>query len=329
MKSDPRILRAREILVALDPMRVRGLSLPPALALMAKLIVLVLALRGYGHAAMPPRGVAFPAFFENLGSDTDWKNAATLLFFTGAILLFFNLRPRLGCALSGAALILATLANSGWFANSRLYPGCVLLLAGLWDGSTATVFAGRAQAVLLYFGAAINKVFDPDWWNGRYFEFWLREKLRVEWYARLADSLPPLSLSVFMGVATIALEIVIFVALLRRATWPLAFLAALTFHVAAFLVSGLDFGVFLYVGSLSLLVFAPRDFPRLSPRGGRLDTVRTLVGQPWLWAAIMAIFTLGDIVPLWTRQALAVIVTALAFALVLDRPDPRREAAVP
>lgn len=308
-------------LAARNPLTLPASSLPGPLLLMARLVVLVLLLQGYAIASMPLRGVPFLAFLENVGSEAGWRRALIGLFLAGAPLVIFNLRPRLGCLLVGASLILGTLINSAGYASSRLFPGCLLLLTSLQDGSTAARFALRAQIFLLYVGATLSKVFEADWWSGQYFEFWLREKLGIAWYARAADALPAMSLSIGMGVATIIMELAICVALLRRAWWPAALAVAVVFHVGAFLVSGQDFGVFLYVSILSFMVFAPDDlFPRLATLPIS-PVVRAWVSRPGVWLALFATLpSLGLVSRRGQKMAvLAIAVIAVWLILVFVR----------
>ncbi|MFO1448377.1 MAG: HTTM domain-containing protein [Opitutaceae bacterium] len=313
-------LRAR------NPFALPASSLPAPLLLMARLVTLILLVQGYAIAYMPRRGVPFLAVFESVGSEFDWKRGLSALFLAGAFLVFFNLRPRLGCLLVGASLVTGTLIDSAGYANSRLFPGCLLLLTALQDGSAPARLALRAQVFLLYLGATLSKLFEPDWWNGQYFEFWLREKLGITWYAHLADALPPLTLSTFMGVTTMVMEGVICVSLLRRSLWTLSFATALVFHVSAFLVCGLDFGVFLYVSILSFLVLAPDD---LLPRLGALplgSVGRSAVSQPWIWSVCMLALPLSASLSQVGQKFLvaACTATALGITFVYARSRPGR-----
>jgi hypothetical protein len=320
----------RAFLAARNPLILPATSLPGPLLLMARLVVLVLVLQGYATRSMPARRVPFLAGLEAFGTDEAWKLALAGLFFAGAGLLLFNLRPRFGCLLAGGALMLGTLIDSANYANSRLFPGCLLVLTAFQDGTPPARLALRAQIFLLYFGATLSKVFEPDWWSGQYFEFWLREKLAIGWYARAADALPPKVLSAGMGVATMVIEIAICVALLRRAWWGLAFAIAVVFHVGAFLVSGQDFGVFLYVSILSFMVFAPDDlFPRLAALPVH-PAVRGAATRPWVWLAVFVTLPhAGAVSPAGQKLAvLAVALVALRLACACVR-ESRAGASPP
>lgn len=304
-----------------NPFSINGTDLPAPLLLMARLIVLVLILRNYGFSAMPARKVPFFEFVERIGADNHWRLGLSLVFFLGALLVFFTRHSRLGCALVGSTLIVGTLINAGWFANSRLYPGCILLLCGLWDGSSLASLALRGQVFLLYFGAGINKLFDQDWLNGQYFEFWLREKLQVGWYGKIADSLPPMVLSTGMGLATIAAELFVCLALLRRAWWPIAFVGALLFHITAYLISGLDFGVFLYAVLFSFLVITPQDaFSHLKCGCSHWSRFCHWVAvRPWIWMLLLIAFCLPGDFLLLPKKLLAIVVTAITLQVMREQ----------
>lgn len=295
-----------EFLRARNPLCLPASSLPGTLLLMARLVIMVLLVRGYATVSMPGRGVPFLAIFESFGTDYGWKRALTAMCLSGAALVFLNLLPRLGCLLVGASLVLGTSIDLAGYSNSRLFSGCLLLLTALQDGTTPARFALRAQIFLLYLGATLSKVFEPDWWSGQYFEFWLREKLGILWYAHLADSLPPMSLSIFMGVTTIVMEFAICTCLLSRHLWPGAFAVAIVFHVAAFLVCGLDFGVFLYVSILSFLVFAPDDLIHRVATLPIHSAASRLIASPAVWMLIMLMLPLsGQLWPMGQKIAVA------------------------
>ncbi len=321
----------REFLRARNPLVLPATSLPGPLLLMARLVILVLMIRGYAIAYMPGRGVPFVAALEAVGSDASWRRGLTALFLAGATLVFFNLRPRLGCFMVGASLVIGTLIDSAGYANSRLFPGCLLVLTGLQDGTMLARFALRAQIFLLYLGAFLSKLFEPDWWSGQYFEFWLREKLGIVWYARAADAFPPMSLSAFMGVSTIVMEFVIFGCMLRRSWRPLGFAAALLFHVGAFLVCGLDFGVFLYVSIVSFLVFAPDDFhERLASLP--IGPIGRALLHPAAWIALFVALPLSSRVGLSGQKIAmsAITITVLWIALTYLRAErPRKPEPTP
>jgi hypothetical protein len=72
------------------------------------------------------------------------------------------------------------------YSTSFLFLGCLFLLIGLYKPGLEWIF--RIQIGLLYFGAGLNKLLDPDWQSGQYFIHFLDQvypnslnKLLVGW----------------------------------------------------------------------------------------------------------------------------------------------------
>lgn len=248
-------VRLRKLLLA--PLRTGGTTLPPVVVLMAKLLAAALVLAGYWR--IPPRHLPFLPVLDRVDADL-FRYALAGAFLLAACSLTAHRAVRLSCLVMGGALVLATLGSRPTFASSRLYPGCMLFLAGLSDRGTGPLGGGgavRLQVTLLYFGAGLNKLLDPDWLDGRYFEAWMDGPHGSPAYGRMAALLPPLWLSTLMGWLTIAVELVMTVAFLRPALWAVGIACGVAFHGAAFLVLHETFGAFLYAVLLSFLVFLP------------------------------------------------------------------------
>lgn len=232
--------------------------LPPNLLLAAKLMLLALWAKGY-LTALPPRHLPFVQALELAGTPQQFRTALLTAIAIGAVLVVFELAPRLGCVLVGGALCLAIVGCRPLFANSRLYPACFLVLVGLYEPHLGPTLV-RAQVVLLYVGAGLNKLLDPDWLDGRYFESWMRDKLHLAYYAWLADLLPAMLLSRVLGWVTIAVELAVAVGLTRRRWWPMALRLGAAFHLLVLLTVNMDFGAFLAASLISYLAFI--EWPR-------------------------------------------------------------------
>lgn len=255
--------------LALAPLRTGGTSLPPVAVLIAKLLAGALVIEGYWK--IPPRHLPFLPFLDAVDPNL-WRYALLAAFAAGAALLMLHRAVRPACLAIGGALVLATLASRPTFANSRLYPGCVLLLAGLSDrGSGPLGGAGalRLQVAILYFGAGLNKLLDPDWLDGRYFEAWMNGPYGSPAYRAMAARLPPLWLSTLMGWVTITTEAVMTVSFLRPSLYALGIACGLLFHGGALLLLHEDFGAFLIAVLISLLAFVPwPERVRVTARSG-------------------------------------------------------------
>lgn len=263
------------LLARLDPLRLSGTALPRSHLMAGRLLALGLVIEGY-VLHLPRPHVSFVPALETMLPPPVTKAILLGSLAGGLVLLFIGILPRLGAFLAGAALVIATIACPPLYANSRLYSGCVLLLLGLWQPGSGTTLL-RAQVVLLYAGATLSKLFDVDWWDGRYFDAWMNGKLRSPLFGAAAALLPPLALAKLCGWATILAEGFVAVGLPFRKTRVAAVVAGLLFHVGALALAGEDFGVFFYAVTLSYLFFAePED--RLSVRGAeRVPLARWLV----------------------------------------------------
>jgi len=326
--------------------------LPPNLLLASKLMLVALWAKDY-LTVLPPRHLPFVAALDAAGTPAQYRLALLAAIALGAALIVFELAPRLGCLLVGGALGVAVVGCRPLFANSRLYPACFLVLLGLYEPRHGPTLV-RAQVVLLYLGAGVNKLLDPDWLDGRYFESWMRDKLHVGWYAWLADRLPAMLPSMLLGWITIAVELGVAVGLMRRRWWPLAVRTGAAFHVMVLLTVNQDFGAFLAASLISYLAFVewparivvtlPTETPglvrTLLGRGrvvetgdafavdvdGRRHTGAAALQQlalysPFAWLVFVAAITMPPAQLWWLRNAVAA--TVLPFCLPWPERHPQ------
>jgi len=323
--------------------------LPPNLLLASKLMLLALWAKDY-LTVLPPRHLPFVAALDAAGTPEQYRLVLLTAIGLGAVLIVFELAPRLGCLLVGGALCVAVVGCRPLFANSRLYPACFLVLLGLYEPRSGPTLV-RAQVVLLYLGAGFNKLLDPDWLDGRFFESWMRDKLHLGWYAWLADRLPAMLPSMLLGWLTIAVELGIAVGLMRRRWWPLAVRVGASFHVMVLLTVNQDFGAFLATSLISYLAFVewparvvltlPAGTPKIvgallgrgrvvetgdglavevdgRRRSGAAALQQLVLYSPLAWLVFVAVITLAPAHLWWLRNAVAALV--LPFCL----PWPER-----
>ena len=132
--------------------------------------------------------------------------------------------------------------------------GAVLTLIGLYT-SERSVWLLRIQVAMIYFGAGLNKILDPDWLSGQFFEHWT-VNLEHDLYLRAAALLPPMALSKFLCWATIATELSLFVGFAWPRLWVFAIWLGILFHAAMTLFTGITFVLFLYVAPIAYFAFA-------------------------------------------------------------------------
>ena len=97
------------------------------------------------------------------------------------------------------------LDEKGRYGNNKTFCGLMFLLAGLYKPGTPNFF--RWQLAITYFGAGLNKLLDPDWHSGIFFENWAVNRLHQSWYIAINSRLPSFVLARFMCWSTIATEL--------------------------------------------------------------------------------------------------------------------------
>lgn len=171
----------------------------------------------------------------------------------GFVLLFATRWARSGCACIGLSLLTGLLGCRPDLSVAHTYTGCLFLQLALSDNSDLI----RWQMVVLYASAAFNKVFDPHWLSGDYFEAYLGQRHHLDWYLRASASLPPKLLGQVFGLASIATQLVL--AGLFAAQLPVWGAALGTmFHSVIGTIVGTTFGPFYIALVGSYLAVLPR-----------------------------------------------------------------------
>src|SRR5262249_20652159 len=131
--------------------------------------------------------------------------ALRTVYFTSAILLILNRWPRVTAFTLGCCMLLAVVSSRTYYGNNKTFCGLVLVLAALSVRALPPCLV-RWQFSLVYFGAALNKLLDPDWQSGLFFEHWARQRLQQPLYIAMSDMVPPLVAGKLMCWGTIAGE---------------------------------------------------------------------------------------------------------------------------
>src|SRR5947208_2873302 len=153
MRSTAKVLRS------LNPLAVRGTSLPPNVLLAAKLVTLVFVIRGLWRLTDPY--LPFIGFLDDLASPEVFQRTLEVVWLVAAAALFLNRCVRISCGVLGGTLLLAQIASSAYLTNNKLFTAFLLLLIALSDRMTVSTLI-RAQLVLLYFWAGLNKLLDQN-----------------------------------------------------------------------------------------------------------------------------------------------------------------------
>lgn len=177
------------------------------------------------------------------------------------------------CCLGLAALIGAQLAFSPtWFAHNRLFVAALLVMVSLSSRRFSAL--PRWQVALVYAVAAFDKLLEPAWRDGRFFESFIAQLARFGlMWAPGGQVGAPNALAIWLegagsrpawtaaGLGVIALELVLalcFLGSLRLGAW-----LNVAFHLGVFTVTGSTMGQFFFAGvAASLLLLKEEELPR-------------------------------------------------------------------
>src|SRR5580700_3413737 len=146
--------------VSRNPFRVTGTELPANVLLMAKILAICFLVNLHWRD-LPDHFLPFLPIFDHAGPPIMFKRILQVVFFIGAFCVLFNYRVRAACLVLGVLMFVAILSSRPYFENNRTYVGCLWFLAGL-QVSGIEPWPLRFQVILLYFGAGLNKLLDPD-----------------------------------------------------------------------------------------------------------------------------------------------------------------------
>ena len=237
-----------------NPLRLGGTALPVPLLLSAKLLVVTMLATGH-VTTLPDPFLPFLPVFDRIGDPELFRTALQVLFLAGSVAVLLNRRVRLASFVVGMVILVGIASSRIYWANNTFFMGAVLTLIGLHT-SERSVWLLRIQVAMIYFGAGLNKVLDPDWVSGQFFEHWAVANLRHDLYIRVAALLPPMVLAKLMCWGTIATELSLFVGFAWRRLWVFAIWLGILFHAAMTLFAGITFVLFLYVAPAAYFAFA-------------------------------------------------------------------------
>ena len=239
---------------SLNPFRITGTELPANVLLMAKLLVICFLVNLHWRE-LPDRFLPFLPILEHAGSPMLFKRVLQAAFLIGAAGVLFNYRVRAGCLLLATVIFAGVLSSRPFFENNRVYAGCLWLLAGL-QPSGKEPWPLRLQVSLLYFGAGLDKLLEPDWRTGQFFENMLTTFGHAHSYAHFSSWFPHLWLSSALGWIVITVELTLSTGFLIRPLWAPVACIGIAFHTALLLGAGKTFGMFYFAALAAFLVFA-------------------------------------------------------------------------
>ena len=237
---------------AFNPLRLSGHALPPQLVLMARLLALFLLLRGESPYRTYLPYLELLDRFPPDALGVVMRGAAD----AGYLLTLATPFIRLGAGVSGSMLLLGLLACRPCLSVAHTFVACLLLAVALSDRRTEGRLV-RAQVVMLYAGATLHKIVDPDWWNGRYFDAMLVARHEHALYATVAAALPAGLLATAMGLATVAAQAALAICFLRPRAYRAGVILGVLFHGAMVLIMQSTFGPFFGALLIAYVAFLP------------------------------------------------------------------------
>lgn len=229
-------------------------NMQPNILLMCKLLFLLLVAHGFlGYLSDP-----FLPFFRPLDTILNYpdvfKFSIKSLFLVSGLLLLFNVRPRTMSLILGSTLIIMLLASKPMFRNHLFICGCAFLLAGL-TSKKELPWLLYLQLSIVYFGAATNKIFEPDWWGGQFMHNWLVNSQENQFYLSVSGLLPQMWFAKVLSWSSMLIEFTIAVLLLIRKKHLLAVWAIILFHSLLYSMTLFRFGHFFEDIVIILLIF--------------------------------------------------------------------------
>ncbi|MEM6894122.1 MAG: HTTM domain-containing protein [Bacteroidota bacterium] len=239
------------------PWRTDQADMLPGVLLTCKLLLLLLLLHGYWGYIRDPYlpFIPFLDWFSNYPNTFEYFLKS--VFVLSGFCLFFNIKTRLSGITLGLCVLLVTLASKSTFKNHLFIVSCVFILGGLHSKEDEKPHLLYLQLALVYFGAALNKMLQWDWWNGQYMHNWFSVILEHPLYFQLQEwsneSRIPAQV---IGWFSMGIELVIGFLLLHRKKYKLAIVLILFFHLFLFTLTKERFGHFLDDILIILIAFA-------------------------------------------------------------------------
>lgn len=245
---------------SLNPLRCDGTALPPNLLLLAKLIALTLLLTNHVRLLPDPFLSFLPGLDQLPGAP--FRLVLQILFLASALALLFNRSVRLSSLVLGLTILFAVVSSKAYYGNNKTFCGAMLFLIGLHVPGRSP-WPLRLQMAIVYFGAGLNKLLDPDWQSGLFFHYWAGDRLHHSLYLTVAPLLPDLLLAKFFCFATILIELSLSIAFLFPRLYPLGIWGNILFQSSMMFFTGSTFTMFFYAMTAASLAFV--DWPAARP----------------------------------------------------------------
>jgi hypothetical protein len=259
-----------------NPLKFTGTDLPTELLIMVKTLALVVLMVNHVRI-LPDPWLPFVPGIDRLPAVL-FQRTLQVVFVTSALALLFNRHVRLASLILGATMLLAVVSSKAYYGNNKTFCGLMFFLTGLYSPG-GSAWPVRWQLGITYFGAGLNKLLDPDWHTGVFFENWAVQRLHQPWYMALDSILPPLWMGRFMCWLTIVTELGVVPAIFIRQWNYWAICANVFFQSGLLLFTGTTFTLFFYSMTAASLAFV--SWPKTPVRVAHTPNHRLKFLQFW------------------------------------------------
>lgn len=274
-------------LASYNPFRCQGTEMLPHFLLVCKLSILVVFIKEY-YLELEAPFIPFIGLLDLFHGSEAYTFTLRAGLFVGGGLVLFNKWPKFGATLAGSVLLIHLLGTRLDFKNHVMLTACVLLICGLAPNKYA-ILLYRLQLGLIYFGATLNKILDPDWRNGLFFQNWMEARLKFPILADIAHATHPTLVYAAAGWITIIVEATMLVLILspqynRAAIW----LGAIFHFSTTVFAGGSIFGFFvpcLLIAFLGLNEQNKTTAPsqdKVSSFTQRQQRLKESISTPWI-----------------------------------------------
>lgn len=245
-------------LAAYNPLSCQGTEMLPQLQLVCKLSFLVVLIKGY-YLELEAPFIPFIHLLDLFHGSEMYTWTLRSVFFLGGGLLLFNKWPKFGATLMGSVLLIHLLGTRLDFKNHVFLTACIFLICGLAPNKHA-LFIYRLQFALIYFGATLNKLLEPDWRTGHFFRNWMEERLNYPFLADIAHATHPTLVYAASSWSTIVIEAaMVFLILIPKYNRAAIWIAAGFHFSTTVFTGGTIFGFFVPGLLIAFLGFDQRN----------------------------------------------------------------------
>ncbi|MFN0105839.1 MAG: thiol-disulfide oxidoreductase DCC family protein [Bryobacteraceae bacterium] len=239
--------------VIVNPLKLTGCGLPPQVVLVCRLLALTLLLTNHQSQIQTPF-LPFLDIFDKLPPEI-FQRTLQVVLVAGSLGLLFTRRTRTFAAVAGIAILLAVLSSRGYYGNNKTFVGLLLVLSAV-SNETGPPRLLQWQLALVYFGAGLNKVLDPDWQSGQFFQHWATDRLQSPAYIWISGHLPPLLAGKLFCWYTIVAELALALMICIPRLHPWVVWGSGLFQSGLLLFTGDPFNLFFYGMQSTLFAFA-------------------------------------------------------------------------